>query len=151
MEAGDQIQLTGAALLTSATTALYNSGSSGDALTVTRRRFGIDGETLGSEIAFPTLSSVSFPANSVSYLTFSDLNATVPENVVWTLAYTTSDRIALEFLDFDPPTIGSCVLSEASQAIAERDYHGLRCYTGAAPITRQSGKKESGLDASRVQ
>ena len=34
------------------------------------------------------------------------------------------------------------MLSEASQAIAERDYHGLRCYTGAAPVTRQSGKKK---------
>ena len=35
------------------------------------------------------------------------------------------------------------MLSEASQAIAERDYHALRCYGGAAPITRQSGKKKS--------
>jgi len=35
--------------------------------------------------------------------------------------------------------IAATMLSEASQAIAERDYHGLRCYTGAAPITRQSG------------
>ncbi len=38
--------------------------------------------------------------------------------------------------------IAATMLSEASQAIAERDYHGLRCYTGAAPITRQSGKKK---------
>jgi transposase len=34
------------------------------------------------------------------------------------------------------------MLSEASQAIADRDYHALRCYSGAAPITRQSGKKK---------
>ena len=34
------------------------------------------------------------------------------------------------------------MLSEASEAIAERDYHALRCYSGAAPITRQSGKKK---------
>jgi transposase len=33
------------------------------------------------------------------------------------------------------------MLSEAPQAIAERDYHALRCYSGAAPVTRQSGKK----------
>jgi transposase len=33
------------------------------------------------------------------------------------------------------------MLSEASQAIADRDYHGLRCYAGTAPVTRQSGKK----------
>ena len=32
------------------------------------------------------------------------------------------------------------MLSEASHAIAERDYHALRCYAGSAPITRQSGK-----------
>jgi transposase len=34
------------------------------------------------------------------------------------------------------------MLSEASQAIAERDYHALRCYSGSAPITHQSGKKK---------
>jgi transposase len=38
--------------------------------------------------------------------------------------------------------IAATMLSEASQAIAERDYHALRCYSGAAPITRQSGKKK---------
>jgi hypothetical protein len=43
------------------------------------------------------------------------------------------------------------MLSEAAQALAERDYHALRCYAGAAPITRQSGKKESGHDALRLQ
>src|ERR1019366_3941055 len=37
------------------------------------------------------------------------------------------------------------MLSEASQAIAERDYHALRCYSGTAPVTRQSGKKKSVL------
>jgi transposase len=37
--------------------------------------------------------------------------------------------------------IAATMLSEASQAIADRDYHALRCYAGAAPITRQSGKK----------
>ena len=39
--------------------------------------------------------------------------------------------------------VAATMLSEASQAIAERDYHALRCYGGAAPITRQSGKKKS--------
>jgi transposase len=34
------------------------------------------------------------------------------------------------------------MLSEASQAIADRDYHALRCYGGVAPVTRQSGKKK---------
>ena len=37
--------------------------------------------------------------------------------------------------------IAATMLSEASQAIAERDYHALRSYAGSAPITRQSGKK----------
>jgi len=34
------------------------------------------------------------------------------------------------------------MLSEASQALAERDYHALRCYGGTAPVTFRSGKKE---------
>ncbi len=37
--------------------------------------------------------------------------------------------------------VAATMLSEASQAIADRDYPGLRCYAGTAPITRQSGKK----------
>jgi transposase len=41
--------------------------------------------------------------------------------------------------------VAATMLSEAAQAIAERDYHALRCYSGAAPITRQSGKKKSVL------
>jgi len=41
--------------------------------------------------------------------------------------------------------VAATMLSEASQAIAERDYHALRCYSGAAPITHQSGKKKSVL------
>jgi transposase len=36
--------------------------------------------------------------------------------------------------------VAATMLSEASQAIADRDYHALRCYSGTAPITRQSGK-----------
>jgi len=39
--------------------------------------------------------------------------------------------------------VAATMLSEASQAIAERDYHALRCYSGVAPITRQSGKKKA--------
>lgn len=38
--------------------------------------------------------------------------------------------------------IAATMLSEASQAIADRDYHALRCYSGTAPTTRQSGKKK---------
>lgn len=41
--------------------------------------------------------------------------------------------------------IAATMLSEASQAIAERDYHALRCYSGTAPITHQSGKKKTVL------
>jgi transposase len=37
--------------------------------------------------------------------------------------------------------VAATMLSEASQAIADRDYHALRSYAGAAPVTRQSGKK----------
>jgi transposase len=38
--------------------------------------------------------------------------------------------------------IAATMLSEASQAIAQRDYHALRSYSGAAPVTHQSGKKK---------
>ena len=47
------------------------------------------------------------------------------------------------------PGVGRCVaatmLAEASQALAERDYHALRSYAGVAPITRSSGKRQSVL------
>ena len=39
--------------------------------------------------------------------------------------------------------ITATMLAEASQPLAERDYHALRSYGGAAPITRQSGKRRS--------
>lgn len=41
--------------------------------------------------------------------------------------------------------ITATMLAEASQPLAERDYHALRSYGGAAPITRQSGKRKSVL------
>lgn len=37
---------------------------------------------------------------------------------------------------------GATMLAEASQPLAERDYHALRCYAGCAPVTRQSGKRK---------
>jgi len=38
--------------------------------------------------------------------------------------------------------VTATMLAEASQALAERDYHALRCYGGAAPVTRQSAKRK---------
>jgi hypothetical protein len=38
--------------------------------------------------------------------------------------------------------VAATMLAEASQALAEREYHALRSYAGTAPITRQSGKKK---------
>jgi transposase len=38
--------------------------------------------------------------------------------------------------------VAATMLAEASQALAQRDYHALRSYAGSAPITRQSGKKK---------
>jgi len=38
--------------------------------------------------------------------------------------------------------VAATMLSEATEALAKRDYHALRCYAGAAPITWQSGKKK---------
>lgn len=37
-------------------------------------------------------------------------------------------------------TILATLLAEASEPLARRDYHALRALTGAAPVTRQSGK-----------
>ncbi len=43
------------------------------------------------------------------------------------------------------PGVGTVVcatmLAEASQPLADRDYHALRAHSGVAPITRQSGKR----------
>lgn len=36
--------------------------------------------------------------------------------------------------------VAATMLAEASQALAQRDYHALRAYGGSAPITRRSGK-----------
>jgi transposase len=38
--------------------------------------------------------------------------------------------------------ISATMLAEASQALAERDYNAIRSYAGAAPITRQSGRRK---------
>jgi transposase len=38
--------------------------------------------------------------------------------------------------------IATTLLSEAPQALAERDYESLRSYAGIAPVTRQSGNKK---------
>jgi transposase len=37
--------------------------------------------------------------------------------------------------------VAATVLAEAARPLAERDYHTLRTQAGAAPVTRQSGKK----------
>lgn len=36
--------------------------------------------------------------------------------------------------------VAATMLAEASQPLAERDYHALRAHAGIAPVTRQSGK-----------
>jgi len=39
------------------------------------------------------------------------------------------------------PVVAATMLAEASQPLRDRDYQALRTYTGAAPVTRQSGKR----------
>ena len=107
VEAGDQIQLTSGGLVSSATTALFNSGSEGQALSITLRLYNVDGTDLGSQITSSTLSNVNFAAGALTPLTFSGLNVTLPQNVVWTLSFTATDPIALELPDYDAPTIGT--------------------------------------------
>jgi len=41
--------------------------------------------------------------------------------------------------------VTATLFAEASQFLIERDYHGLRAYTGVAPVTRQSGKRAAVL------
>jgi transposase len=40
------------------------------------------------------------------------------------------------------PVVAATMLAEASQPLRERDYQALRIYSGAAPVTRRSGKKK---------
>ena len=40
-------------------------------------------------------------------------------------------------------SVAATMLAEASQALAERDYHAVRSYAGPAPITRRSGKSKT--------
>lgn len=39
--------------------------------------------------------------------------------------------------------VGATVLAEASQALADRDYHALRSFAGSAPVTHQSGGRKT--------
>jgi hypothetical protein len=41
------------------------------------------------------------------------------------------------------PAVAATLLTEAARFIRDRDYAALRCYSGTAPITRQSGKRKS--------
>ena len=38
--------------------------------------------------------------------------------------------------------VAATMLAEASQPLGDRDYHALRSYSGVAPITRRSGKRQ---------
>ena len=109
VEGGDQILLTTPGQFgTSAATALFNASSSaGAALSVTLRLYALSGSDLGAQITSSTLMNVAFPANTSVGLTFSGLNVALPQELVWTLSYTATDPIALEFLDYDPPIFGS--------------------------------------------
>jgi transposase len=45
--------------------------------------------------------------------------------------------------------VTAALFSEASQFLTERDYHGLRAYTGVAPVTRQSATVATPASATR--
>jgi transposase len=53
-----------------------------------------------------------------------------------------SDAAILLSLPGVGQSVSATMLAEASQPLAERDYHALRCYAGSAPVTRQSGKRK---------
>ncbi len=54
-----------------------------------------------------------------------------------------SDVAVLRSLPGVGRIVAATLLSEAPQAIADRDYEALRSYAGAAPVTRQSGNKKT--------
>jgi hypothetical protein len=75
---------------------------------VTLRIYSVaDGNVLGPQLLSSTLTGVNFVADTVNYLTFSNLQTEVPGSIVWTLSYATSAAVAPELLDFDPPELGS--------------------------------------------
>ncbi len=41
------------------------------------------------------------------------------------------------------PAVAATLLTEASRPIRERNYEALSCYAGAAPVTKQSGKRKT--------
>lgn len=46
--------------------------------------------------------------------------------------------------------VAATMLAEASQAIADRDYHALRSSCGVAPVTRQTGKRKPQVSMRRA-
>jgi len=82
---------------------------------------------------------------------YHDLRKHVASRIESVLDEISTDEQTIEHRDANLlrslPGVGRCVaatmLAEASQALAERDYHALRSYAGVAPITRQSGKRQS--------
>jgi transposase len=52
-----------------------------------------------------------------------------------------SDAAILLSLPGVGQSVSATMLAEATQPLAERDYHALRCYAGSAPVTRRSGKR----------
>jgi transposase len=47
--------------------------------------------------------------------------------------------------------VAATMLAEASQPLAERDYHSLRRYCGAAPVTEQSGRRRDPTNPKKRQ
>lgn len=82
---------------------------------------------------------------------YHDLRKQIASRIESVLDEISTDEQTIEHRDANLlrslPGVGRCVaatmLAEASQALAERDYHALRSYAGVAPITRRSGKRQS--------
>ena len=82
-----------------------------------------------------------------------DLRKQLTSRIDAVLTEISSDEQIVEHRDVNLlrslPGVGRCVAAtmpaEASQALAERDYHAIRSYAGGAPIIRISGKMQSVL------
>jgi hypothetical protein len=109
VEAGDQITMDSSlgGWAVGARTALYNSAAVSGLADVTLRIYSVSDNVLGPQLLLSTLTDVNFAADSTTYINFGNLNTEVPGTLVWTLSWATSAAIAPEFLDYDPPTLGT--------------------------------------------
>ena len=104
--AGDQITFGGISrFLTTGAFQIYNGGAvDAYAATASLNLYSVSGVTLGALIGSYNLAPNNYLAGQVATLTFSLPFVAVPNDIVWTLAFSSN---LLELNYFNPPTVGS--------------------------------------------